>query len=251
MAVSRFYSFPFSGVYFSKLGALLCVSVCLVNHHGTIHQSNRRLVMYPDVFSIWNVLYGSIAYVIGGGGQMATSMIFTMLTDTTPSAQRSVTFYYVSAVQRIVTVASTPLAAKLLSIDPWVTLWIGYGCFVLGVVATLFLPETLKLRQSADDLRRGELNESIAPQAVPSKRLSAQSVLSQALFSARNDVAHLWRFLIGSNSVMTLISAAGFVYPVVIAFSGDFLQYLTKRFNWTWSTVSIQFCYVSFCRRSC
>lgn len=193
--------------------------------------------MYPDTFSPWSILYGSLAYLIGGGGPMATSITFTMLSDTIPAAQRSTTFYYISAVQRIVVVAATPLAAALLKIDPWITLWIGYGSFVVGTLTALLVPETLKLRQKADDLKKG--SNRLSQASLGPVHISTKSVISQALSSTRDDVSHLWRFLVRSEGVRILILAAGFYFPIKIAFGSDLLQYLHNRFGWDYSTVCL------------
>lgn len=168
-------------------------------------------------------------------------MIYTAYSDAVPVAQRTILFYQVHAIVQIAAVAATPLAATLLRIDPWLAVWVGYGLWVLGTMCVLLLPETLTLRQKADDrMRSGSVSGAQADETSsdrPVKNLTFQSMVQQAMFSIHNDMAHLWRFLLGSKGIMLLIISNGFYFPIRIAFNVDLLQYITKRFNWAWSTV--------------
>jgi hypothetical protein len=169
-------------------------------------------------------------------------MIYTIFSDAVPVAQRTIIFYQVHAVLQIVTVAATPLAATLLGIDPWLAVWIAYGLWIFGTTCILFVPETLTLRQKAEDrMRSSAASGAQGDQAAserPVKKLTFQSMVQQAMFSIRDDMSHIWRFLLGSKGIMLLIISNGFYFPVRTAFNVDLLQYITKRFNWTWSTVS-------------
>lgn len=197
-------------------------------------------MLFPDVFSIWAIIYGNIFYLIGGGGAMAAAMVWTLLSDAVPVAERTGVFYMLAAMNLILSIVLSPLSALMLSINPWIAMWIGYAAMVLSIVPCVFMPETLKLRQKADDKRRHEepagevLNRG--PEGDGAK-LTTKSVARQAWFAVKNDLGHIWRFIFASRSIMALIFAFGAFSPVRLAYATNMLQYMTKRFDWTWSTV--------------
>ncbi|EGX91542.1 MFS transporter [Cordyceps militaris CM01] len=191
----------------------------------------------PDKLNIWAILWGNLAYFLGGGGSMAGAMCYTLFSDVTPAAERTMVFYQLNAVLRIVNVAATPLAAFLLGVNPWIALYIGIGLLGIGTVCTLLLPETLDLRKVAEQRRLPrERAEEFAPQ--PISKVSAKSAIQRALASARSDFAHIWRFLLGSQGIMLLMVCNALVYPLKLVFDSDLLQYMTKRYHWSWSTAT-------------
>lgn len=187
------------------------------------------------------MVWGSVACLIGGGGPMALAMLWTLLADAIPVAERTRVFYLIRAMNLFLGVILNPIAAALLTIDPWFSMWFGYGALILGMLLTLLVPETLKLRQKADDKRRHEqahgetTNQSSEADGV---KLTKGNVARQAWFAAKNDMGHIWRFIFASKSVMSLIIAYGCYYPVKLSFSYSLLQYMAKRFDWSWSRVS-------------
>lgn len=199
------------------------------------------IVANPERFSVWSVIYGNIAYLIGGGSTVAVAMCYTVVTDAIPASKRANAFYYIIAVSRIITVLVSPISAYLLSIDPWMTQSVGFGVTAVGVFLTLALPETLRIRLSADDKRRADQNTASAPLVVAqdsrTSSVTFASFMKRSWAAAKNDMSHIWNFLLGSKSIMALIVASGFLFPVRIAFAQDLPQYMTKRYNWTWSDV--------------
>lgn len=168
-------------------------------------------------------------------------MCYTLFSDVIPAADRTLVFYQLNAVLRIVSVAASPLAAFLLSVNPWIAVWIGLGLLLLGTGCTLLLPETLELRKAADQKRAScdYHSGSAATTATNSNAFSAKSAFQQALSSARADFTHIWRFLLGSKNIMLLMTCNALVFPLRLAFDGDLLQYMTKRYDWSWSMVSL------------
>lgn len=186
------------------------------------------------------MLYGSVFYLIGGGGQMIVAMIWTIIADVTPVAERTSVFYRIFAMNLIISVAVNPLAAWLLSVDPWLAMWIGSGLLFAGLLSSALIPETLKLRQAADNKRRGQDGSPPTQDELqsPSRKLPGVKQLAQrAWFSAKNDVSHVWRFIFASKVVVLLLLAYGPFYLIRLAFVLDILQYMTSRFHWEWSTV--------------
>ncbi|PMB65362.1 hypothetical protein BM221_008718 [Beauveria bassiana] len=203
---------------------LSMVSAVDLSAEMIVHKYGRRIVIFlslfgcvlkilwtvvvlslPNNLNIWAILWGNLAYFIGGGGTLAGAMCYTLFSDVTPAAERTMVFYQVNAVLRIVGVAATPLAAFLLGVNPWMALWIGIGLLVVGTACTLLLPETLDLRRAADQ-RRASHGAWAEPRPQPMAKVSARSAIQRALASARSDFSHIWRFLLTSQGVMLLMA---------------------------------------------
>ena len=145
-------------------------------------------------------------------------------------------FYQLNAVFRIVNVVVTPLAAFLLSVEPWIAVWLGVGLLGLGTALTLLLPETLGLRKAADQRHPEDVR---AEYVMPQTEVSTKSAIQRALYETKSDFAHIWRFLLGSRSVVVLMACNALVFPIKLLFINDLLPYMTKRYHWSWSTVRI------------
>ncbi|PWI68291.1 hypothetical protein PCL_02060 [Purpureocillium lilacinum] len=196
------------------------------------------VLFLPNFFSIWAILYGNLAFFIGGGGQMAGAMVWTILADAVPVAERTDVFFRLYALTLVLAVVVNPIAAMLLNIDPWIAMWLGFGILVLGMFSSLLVPETLRLRQAADSKRRARSrSRSIGRRDEPVA--GKKSKLQQTWFAVRNDMGHIWRFIFASKSIMMLIAAYGLFFPVKLNVTLNILQYMTKRFNWKWSTATL------------
>ncbi|KAF4455609.1 hypothetical protein F53441_2133 [Fusarium austroafricanum] len=189
------------------------------------------VLLFPNIFSIWAILGGSLFLVIGGGGQMAVAMVYTIVADIVPVDQRTDMFFRLVALTLIFNVIFNPISAWLLQYDPWLSMWIGFGFMVFGTMCILLIPETMHLRRK-DDKRHNEEHEN---EQIHGVSLSKQTVLKQAWFSIKNDMQHVWRFIFASKSIMILMLAIAFFFPVRIVLTGVLLQYMSKRFDWSWS----------------
>lgn len=168
-------------------------------------------------------------------------MCYTLFSDVIPAADRTLVFYQLNAVLRIVSVAASPLAAFLLSVDPWIAVWIGLGLLLLGTGCTLLIPETLEFRKAADQ-KRASCDHHSSSAATTTTNFNVfffKSAFQHALSSAQADFTHIWRFLLGSKNIMLLMTCNALVFPLRLAFDGDLLQYMTKRYDWSWSMVSV------------
>lgn len=228
------------GVVADKYGRRLVIFLSLFGCF--LEQAWMTIVLFfPDTFSIWSVLYGSIFLLIGGGSQMVVAMISTIVADVVPVSERTGAFYLIYAMNLLISIVVNPLAAFLLSIDPWLAMWIGNTVLTVGMLSSALIPETLKFRQAADNKRRGQAGSSAAQQEsqLPSKKFpSARGLAQRAWFSAKNDVSHVWRFIFTSKTVVLLLLAYGPFYLIKLTFVLDILQYMTRRFNWEWSTAT-------------
>lgn len=170
-------------------------------------------------------------------------MIWTLIADAVPVAKRTSIFYLLMAMGLVLAVVVNPISALLLTINPWIALSSGFAILLVGIFASLLVPETLALRQKADSnkLRGAGFDKGAALYAGPPK-----TWVVHAVSTVQNDMSHIWRFVFASKSVMVLILAYALSYAIKLNAMSNLLQYMAKRFDWTWSTVSFQFP-TSFC----
>ncbi|KAM5361533.1 hypothetical protein ACJZ2D_013041 [Fusarium nematophilum] len=237
LAVPIVAQFPF-GIIADKYGRR---PVLFLSLFGCLLQTTWVMIvlLFPDVFSIWATLLGSIFFLIGGGAPMAGAMVWTIVADVVPVAERTGMFFRLSAAGMIFNVIVNPISAWLLKFDPWLSMWIGFGFLVTGTGSVLLIPETLQFRQKADLRRRdGQASPGGHGREGNGVDLRKHSILKQAWFTVKNDMQHVWLFIFASKKVMVLILAVAVFFPIRLAYTGILLQYMAKRFDWDWSTAT-------------
>ncbi|RDA88435.1 hypothetical protein CP532_5559 [Ophiocordyceps camponoti-leonardi (nom. inval.)] len=218
---------PF-GIIADKYGRRTVLSLSFV---GCILQTSWIILvlLFPDIFSIWAILYGSIAFTIGGGSQMGGAMIWTIVADVTPIADRTTVFYWLHSLSLILAVVINPLAALLLSINPWIGMWLGFVTLLVGVLVIYMIPETLSLRRHDDD-------DNSSPGSAPDDDEREDPINTKRGCVLR---AFASAGLLASRSIVTLITAYGLSIPASLSIQLYILQYMTRRFTWEWSTATL------------
>ncbi|KAI9147530.1 MFS efflux pump atnC [Paramyrothecium foliicola] len=192
---------------------------------------NTIVLLQPNVFTTWYLIFGPIPTIIGGGAPAITAMVWTILTDTVPVETRTTLFYQMHAMMLILSAICRPIAAWLLSINPWLPMWIGLGALVVGMFSSLLIPETLHFHKAAGSrLQNGTNHHDVSP--------SKPKSLASALASAQKNLKHVWSSIFKSRSLMLLIAGYGLCYPFFIAYEMNLLQYTTARYKWQWSTAT-------------
>ncbi|GAB0138226.1 hypothetical protein EsDP_00006465 [Epichloe bromicola] len=199
---------------------------------------NMLILSEPERFSIWFLLLGYIATLIGGGTSVITAMVWTLLTDVIPPEQRSTIFYQLHAMMFVMSIISRPISAYLMSVDPWFPMWIGIAALALGTASSLAIPETLHAvavmkstePENENDDSDNEENGMYRP---PFNTMRSTVQVSFGTLKAR--MAEIWHLIFHSKHLMFLVAALAACAPITIAFEMNILQYMTARFNWTWS----------------
>ena len=179
---------------------------------------------------------------------MTLAMCYTVVSDAAPAAQRGQIFYNINAMILILGVGAHPLSAYLLSIDPWLCMWIGFTFLILAVLSSLLIPETLVLRQRADTLydqengrSRSNSTQSAADQQtkppVGSDR-GMKKFANQAVFLVKRFMNHISNILFSSKLVVWMLVVSSLYAPLKVSVVISTLQYVTNRFDISWSTVS-------------
>jgi hypothetical protein len=137
------------------------------------------------------------------------------------------------AMMLILSTIFRPIAGWMLSINPWLSMWTGLGSLALSTAMTLLIPETLHLAQSSG----GQQAHGHAPQFPPLG--PKQGVIRTAWEIARKDASRVWQLLHNSKNLYPLILGLAFYTPIHTGFEMNMLQYVTARFEWDWSKVSL------------
>ncbi|KAG8160879.1 hypothetical protein KVR01_009143 [Diaporthe batatas] len=175
--------------------------------------------------SLW---LAPLLQLVGGGPQIATSMVFTILTDITPMEGRASLFFRLSAAILLGEIVATPLSAILMSNwSPWIPSLLGLFCQFFALAAATAVTETL----SAPTYN--ELSESQAHhmQDVPRpSNGSWKSKLKDAIPRCQP----------GGLSSNTLCAILSFLFASIGGLPLQFvIQYASKRFGWTIARASL------------
>ena len=197
---------------------------------------------FPDVLSIWLMIPASLFLLIGGGPTMTTAMIWTMLADVTPAAERAGVYYLLMAFVLVLTATLYPLSGWLMTFSPWLPLWGGFVILWIGVASSFFLPETGTLRAKADEQERQHHDENTETTAAsgeedePSK--ANGGLISTVWRVLKRDAIQIWCFIISSRQIMILCLLTALHNPFSVSMVVYGLQYMTARFQWDWSTAT-------------
>ena len=188
-------------------------------------------------------MFGSLAYLIGGGGQLFLAIMYTAIADIYPLAERTSVFYQFTGFFLCLHIIMTPVGAALLAVDAWLPIWLGLGSIALGACIAFFWPETLQFRKEADAKKRAERRtaSSHAESGEVAAAEPPKGLLARAWFGIRDDVGHVWHFIFASETIMLLLMGYAFWVPYRFNLIRNILQYMTERFGWAWSTVRTPF----------
>ncbi|KAK1999783.1 ATP synthase F0 [Colletotrichum falcatum] len=220
------------GVIADKYGRRLVLSLAIL---GITLQFMWMLqpLLWPDVLPLWTVWFGSVFQFIGGGSGMATAMVWTMISDVVPISNLTTVFYRVGAVALGGQLFIGPLSAYLQSKNPWLPLAIGNILLIIGTCLPPFIPETLELRRAADE----EIEQTLHRPEQGTK--DQRTVKEQIMFAVRNDMGHVYNFLIKSRRVVPLV--AGFTLTVIVKCVREEIMslYVHNLFGWSWAKATL------------
>lgn len=210
---------------------------------------------FRDIFPLWALWFTALFGCIGSFESVGPAMVYTVLADVTPQAERANCYFRLTAVFMVAELISNPMGGVLLLWGGhWTPLVFGFVCVVLSGLVLLLLPETLNFDQTAgttaapakksapvvsdadteDDTEEDTVADAMAP---PLKRHSIGSAWQQLVHLLRTDARVTTLFILRNRPLMWL------VIPFVFSVAGRFvqqlvLQYATKRYGWSWSQVA-------------
>ncbi|TDZ21047.1 Efflux pump ustT [Colletotrichum orbiculare MAFF 240422] len=176
----------------------------------------------PDLFPHRLTWLSAIFTIIGGGPAVFNAMVFTIASDVVEASQRSTIFSYLAAAVVGGELLASPLVYFLMGLDVWLSIYVGLGCLVLSIVVSLMLPETLPKKQTNGP---SEDTQSLPWYDVARSELAR---LGQAVLWV---VWREWRVLLLLFTFL-LTTLGRFAQEIL-------LQYVTKRYGWSWSQASL------------
>ncbi|KAK8145611.1 hypothetical protein G3M48_004226 [Beauveria asiatica] len=189
------------------LGATLAVTFVLV------------VCSFPAVFSPRLVWLSSTFTFIGGGVPVFNAMIFALLSDAVHESKRSTTFFYVNATPIGSQVVGSLVASALIRMSVWVSAYCGALLAMLATLTAFFF---------SVDVSQGKPETAIENEQEPQTLHGQLQQISNAVmwFTRQN-------FLSISLLSTLLVTTLGRSAPDIL------LQYVTKRYGWTWADSSL------------
>ena len=201
--------------------------------------ANIVVLALPDIFSVWLMAPAGLFLLVGGGPTMVTAMIWTMLADVTPVAERASVFYLLMALALILSATLTPLAGWLMTYTPWLPLWIGFAVCWVGTATSFLLPETgaALLHPQKTSTPEHEQEEADDDDEAPIKTTDSNSnnILSSAWTALRRDAHRVYAFTLSSHRITALALLTALHHPFLVGMVVYGLQYMTARFAWSWT----------------
>ncbi|KAM3468360.1 hypothetical protein MY5147_008019 [Beauveria neobassiana] len=175
---------------------------------------------FPANFSPRLVWLSSTFTFIGGGVPVFNAMIFALLSDAVHKSKRSTTFFYVNATPIGSQVVGSLMASALIRMSVWVSAYCGALLAMIATLTAFFF---------SVDVSKGKPDTAITGDEEEPQTLGGQlQQISNAVmwFTRQN-------FLSISLLSTLLVTTLGRSAPDIL------LQYVTKRYGWTWADSSL------------
>ncbi|KAM3498227.1 hypothetical protein MY10362_008445 [Beauveria mimosiformis] len=208
-----------------SVGLGFVVFICILIHKQgpstRYDELTRPTGFFHSVFSPRLIWLGSMFTLIGGGAPVFNTMCFALLGEATNERQRSTVFFYMNATSMGSQMVASLLAFTLMRISPWLCVFCGILLFVPANLCALFFPETSKDK---------------ADSGLPSTAATAQP--EDDMGSARGQVRRL------ADALVWFVHERPFarvlLYTLLATTVGRssqdiLLQYVTRRYRWSWS----------------
>lgn len=146
---------------------------------------------------------------------------------------RSTTFFYLASSVLVGELAASALGSILMQYNPWIPVLLGLGIIIMGFGVALLLPETLGARGGTKD---------VPPDLVShGDEFPFESGLVHWFHQLRAKASRLataaLKFVWGNSHLVMLLFT--FALTTLGGYSSEMLlQYVTKRYHWSWSRVS-------------
>jgi hypothetical protein len=142
---------------------------------------------------------------------------------------RSTIFFYIGAAVLGGELCAGPAVYFLMEVNMWLPIWLALGCFGLGTILALFIPEPRRKPVAVP-----EATSHVGP--VSAKKYSR---LIQAARSGNQKMGQAVAWVAKTHYHITAL-----LFTLLLTTFGRFAQellaqYVTKRYGWSWSQVSV------------
>lgn len=192
-----------------------------------------------QAFDVRYTWLSTIGLVVGGGSGVLTTLLFTIIADIIPQADRAALFLRAGALNLLAALVMPPMAAWLMTFNPWIPSLTGTVLELFAVSVCSFIPETL------DYYDRGETPGQAEPSSNASEgaaSLATDSLPRGILVTAprpwQAKIRNSFAFLTSDWRVAALILCFlchGFIGAAIQLL----LQYVSKRYALTFSKATL------------
>lgn len=178
-----------------------------------------------DIRWTWaSALHGLMA----GSSPVVSALIFVIVADVVPEAERSKVFLQIGGVNLISSVCMPLLAAWLMEWTPWIPATAGTVLMALGVIVALFMPETLGYNKPPSETATAEATNP-APSSDNDDDDNNNNTHNH-ITTLRNAISFLWLDWRVPALVLTFL-----IHLAVADISSLLLQYVSTRYNLTFA----------------
>ncbi|OJZ85575.1 hypothetical protein ASPFODRAFT_135977 [Aspergillus luchuensis CBS 106.47] len=205
------------GVLADRIGRRPVLLLCAVGF--TLSDAWTKAVgWFSDQLPLRLIWLGPIAQVLGGGTQVATSMMYVILADLFSDEEQTTAFLYVSATVLVSEILATPLSALLMMKSIWLPYLLSPVFNAGGGLLLFLLPETL-------------------PQTPPGQPPSSEQASQRQNFQGRvraavdelgQSIAVTWR-----HRPVQLFLVVFFIAYLGMQVMKLLLLFAVDRFHWT------------------
>ncbi|KAI1378591.1 MFS general substrate transporter [Hypoxylon crocopeplum] len=186
-----------------------------------INISWSMVVLYfHTVFPTELIWLGSAGLLVGGGNAVLTGIILSMTSDATNEEERAVAFMRLHVASLCGTLGSPAVASAMMEkLGPWPPVWAANFVVIIGAIAFLFVPETLKHRHTQDE----NVPEPEDPEA---ENVGLKSKASHVIARFKESLS-----ILSSASLILLLLACLGTTPVLYGTYQFMAQFISKRYH--------------------
>ncbi|KAJ9485796.1 hypothetical protein VN97_g7573 [Penicillium thymicola] len=216
-------AFPY-GVLADKLGRK---PIIYLSNTGTVLYLAYVLAVlkFSNLLAIEYILLGPLFTLIGGGSTVINAGLYSLASDLVPDTDITISYFVMAFGSLSGSSAGPAISSKLMEkYSPWLPILIGTLMVPASMGLLVFLPEVITLRDDPLERDASEWGE-LSPSTFKSR-------FSQSWTGLKTSIQRLRSLPI----VLILITYLR-VNPEGIAYGQLLMQYVSKRFDWTFADV--------------
>lgn len=158
--------------------------------------------------------------VIGGGAFVAMAIALTMISDIAPPEKRTTIFLYLTACILVAEMVAPMMASRLMEYGDWLPLLLALAFQIVGLIVSLFIPETLHLRNLEEP-------KNIETQSIELQPMSSHFSVRSQLRNFRATVQFL-----GGNWTLATVVFTFLANRLGRQSISLLVRYASKRYSW-------------------
>ncbi|OAA38902.1 Major facilitator superfamily domain, general substrate transporter [Metarhizium rileyi] len=211
------------GIMADRYGRELVLGLSVLG--GALASSFSMLVCsLPSVFSPRAVWLSSAFGFVGGGTPVFNAITFAIVGSLVSEKQRSIVFFYIAATVLGSQLIASPLVYLLIRVDTWLPMYCGLACLWLATAVVFSVPRMLVKNHRRV---KGREPDKLRVTTARTTRQRLVDIGKAAVWFARGNI------LVTVLLLTFLVTSLGRLAQEIL------LQYITKRYGWSWSEAGL------------